>query len=48
VAKAGGPKLDRRLVTMPAPIKSLGSHTVQVKVHPEVSASIAVDVVPAT
>jgi large subunit ribosomal protein L9 len=47
VSAAGGPKLDRRLVTLPAPIKSLGSHTVTVKVHPEVSASVSVDVVPA-
>jgi large subunit ribosomal protein L9 len=48
VQAAGGPKLDRRLVTLPAPIKSLGAHTVTVKVHPEVEASIAVDVVAAS
>jgi large subunit ribosomal protein L9 len=47
VHAAGGPKLDRRLVSLPAPIKSLGAHRVSVKVHPEVEASIAVDVVPA-
>ena len=47
VKAAGGPKLDRRLVSLPSPIKSLGSHTVNVKVHPEVSASISVDVVAA-
>jgi large subunit ribosomal protein L9 len=46
VSAAGGPKLDRRLVSLPAPIKSLGSHTVSVKVHPEVEASLSVDVVP--
>ena len=46
VSAAGGPKLDRRLVSLPTPIKSLGSHTVQVKVHPEVEASLSVDVVP--
>lgn len=47
VSKAGGPKLDRRLVTMPAPIKALGTHTVTVKVHPEVEASVSLEVVPA-
>ena len=47
VAKAGGPKLDRRLVTLAAPIKALGNHTVTVKVHPEVEATLTVEVVPA-
>jgi large subunit ribosomal protein L9 len=45
VQKAGGPKLDRRLVTMKNPIKSLGTHTVTVKVHPEVDASLTLEVV---
>ena len=45
VSKAGGPKLDRRLITMNAPIKSLGAHTVTVKVHPEVEATVALNVV---
>jgi large subunit ribosomal protein L9 len=47
VAKAGGPKLDRRLVHLVAPIKSLGQHTVSVKVHPEVEATLTVEVVKA-
>ena len=45
VAAAGGPQLDRRLVSVPAPIKALGSHTVTVKVHPELEASLKVEVV---
>jgi large subunit ribosomal protein L9 len=45
VQKAGGPKLDRRLITLAAPIKALGSHTVKVKVHPEVEASVQLEVV---
>ena len=45
VSKAGGPKLDRRLVVLAHPIKSLGQHTVTVKVHPEVEATVKVDVV---
>ncbi len=47
VSAAGGPKLDRRLITMKSPIKSLGAHTVHVKVHPEVEATLTLEVVPA-
>jgi large subunit ribosomal protein L9 len=47
VARAGGPKLDRRALALRAPIKALGQHTVTVKVHPEVEAEVVVDVVPA-
>ena len=47
VSKAGGPKLDRRLITIGSPIKSLGAHSVSVKVHPEVEATIALNVVAA-
>ena len=45
VSKAGGPKLDRRLVVLAHPIKSLGQHAVTVKVHPEVEATLTVEVV---
>lgn len=45
VTKAGGPKLDKRRVVLNAPIKALGSHSVTVKVHPEVDATISVEVV---
>ena len=45
VQQAGGPKLDRRLITLKTPIKSLGSHTVTVKVHPEVEATVSLEVV---
>ena len=47
VQQAGGPKLDRRLITPKTPIKSLGSHTVSVKVHPEVEATVTLEVVAA-
>jgi large subunit ribosomal protein L9 len=47
VAQAGGPKLDRRMVTLPAPIKAVGNHTATVKVHPEVEATVTVQVVAA-
>ncbi|HVE98634.1 MAG TPA: 50S ribosomal protein L9 [Mycobacteriales bacterium] len=45
VAKAGGPKVDKRRVVLSAPIKTLGSHTVSVKVHPEVDATVTLEVV---
>ncbi len=46
VLQAGGPKLDKRLLRL-QPIKSLGSHTVSVKVHPEVEATVTLEVVAA-
>ncbi|GAC1441820.1 MAG: 50S ribosomal protein L9 [Mycobacteriales bacterium] len=45
VSAAGGPKLDRRLVQLTSPIKALGQHQVTVKVHPEVEASLTIEVV---
>ncbi|MGO1510159.1 MAG: 50S ribosomal protein L9 [Actinomycetaceae bacterium] len=46
VAAGGGPQLDRRKIEIAAPIKSLGEHRVQVRLHEDVSASLVVDVVP--
>lgn len=43
VVKAGGPKLDRRRIEL-EPIKLVGQHTATVRLHPEVTATIAVDV----
>lgn len=45
VKAAGGPILDRRRIEIVNPIKSLGSHKVSVKLHPEVSASVDVEVI---
>ncbi|GAA0916702.1 50S ribosomal protein L9 [Nonomuraea longicatena] len=45
VKAAGGPILDRRRIEIVNPIKSLGSHKITVKLHPEVSASVDVEVV---
>jgi large subunit ribosomal protein L9 len=47
VRSAGGPELDRRRVQLPGAIKSLGNHEVTVVLHPEVTARIALAVVPA-
>ena len=47
VTAAGGPKLDKRRVELLSPIKSLGNHTVSVRLHPEVAAQLTVHVVSA-
>lgn len=47
VKAAGGPELDRRRIEIGNPIKSLGRHTVSVRLHPEVSANIEIEVVAA-
>ncbi len=47
VKKAGGPELDRRKIEIGNPIKTIGAHQVAVRLHPEVSASIEVEVVGA-
>jgi large subunit ribosomal protein L9 len=47
VKRAGGPDLDRRRIELPGHIKSTGEHRVQVKLHPEVSATFTVTVLPA-
>ncbi|MBB6556941.1 50S ribosomal protein L9 [Nonomuraea rubra] len=45
VKAAGGPLLDRRRIEIVNPIKSVGSHRVSVRLHPEVAAGIDVEVV---
>ena len=47
VSKAGGPKVDKRRIEIGQPIKTVGAHTVTVRVHPEVTAAVSVEVVPA-
>ncbi|HTY73091.1 MAG TPA: 50S ribosomal protein L9 [Actinomycetes bacterium] len=47
VRSAGGPDLDRRSIQIVDPIKTLGVHSVTVRIHPEVVASVAVDVTAA-
>ncbi|HTF08663.1 MAG TPA: 50S ribosomal protein L9 [Asanoa sp.] len=44
VKAAGGPSLDRRRLELPGHIKSTGSYPVKVKLHPEVTATFAVNV----
>ena len=45
VEAAGGPSVDKRKVTIVSPIKVVGAHKVEVRVHPEVLANLTVDVV---
>lgn len=47
VAAAGGPTLDRRKIEVSAPIKTLGAHTVSVRLHEDVVANLDVEVIPA-
>jgi len=47
ITAAGGPSVDKRKVTIVSPIKTVGSHKVEVRVHPEALASVTVDVVSA-
>jgi large subunit ribosomal protein L9 len=44
VKAAGGPSLDRRRVELPGHIKSIGAYDVKVRLHPEVTAKIALNV----
>ncbi|GAA4917752.1 50S ribosomal protein L9 [Streptomonospora salina] len=45
VKAAGGPEVDKRRIEIRNPIKSVGDHKVQIRLHPEVSATIAVQVI---
>jgi large subunit ribosomal protein L9 len=47
VAAKTGEQVDKRTIAVAHPIKSLGSHEVTVKLHDEVSAKVALNVVPA-
>jgi large subunit ribosomal protein L9 len=41
---AGGPQLDRRSVSLPNQIKTVGRYTVSVRLHPEVTADFDLEV----
>jgi large subunit ribosomal protein L9 len=47
VLRAGGPELDRRKIEVGNPIKTIGAHQVAVRLHPDVSATVEVEVVGA-
>ena len=45
VAQAGGPQVDKRRIEIGQPIKTVGTHQVTVRLHPEVAATVSLDVV---
>jgi len=48
IKKAGGPTLDKRAVEITKPIKTLGTHTVGVRLHDAVTADVQLAVVAAS
>lgn len=46
IAAVSGEQVDKRTIAVINPIKSLGSHQVGVKLHDEVSAQVALNVIP--
>jgi large subunit ribosomal protein L9 len=44
VKEAGGPELDRRKIEIANPIKTVGAHQVAIRLHPDVSATLEVEV----
>jgi large subunit ribosomal protein L9 len=47
LSAAAGEDVDKRTIVIANPIKSLGAHEVTVKLHDEVAATVAINVVPA-
>jgi len=45
VKAAGGPELDKRTIEVPTPIKTTGTHAAMIRMHPEVRATIELEVV---
>ena len=44
VRNADGPDIDRRKIVVTDPIKAAGSYKVEVRLHPEVTASVGIEV----
>jgi large subunit ribosomal protein L9 len=44
VRAAGGPSLDKRRIEVRTPIKTVGSHQVTVRLHPEVTATVEIEI----
>ena len=45
VKSSGGPEVDKRRIQVGNPIKTVGTHTVDIKVHDEVTATLTLEVV---
>lgn len=48
VKEATGSLVDKRKVEIPAPIRTVGEHHVKIRLHPEVLASLQIEVLPAS
>ncbi|HEY0637982.1 MAG TPA: 50S ribosomal protein L9 [Pseudonocardiaceae bacterium] len=46
VRSAGGPAVDKRTIEIKGSIKTTGSHQVGVRLHPDVTATVTLEVVP--
>ena len=47
LASVSGESVDKRTIVVTNPIKSLGAHTIAVKLHDDVSATVSLNVIPA-
>ena len=47
LATVAGEPVDKRTIVVDNPIKSLGAHSIGVKLHDDVSATVALNVIPA-
>ena len=47
IGEVTGESVDKRTIVLGSPIKSLGNHAVSVRLHDEVSAAVALNVIPA-
>ena len=47
LSSTSGQEVDKRTIVVTNPIKTLGAHEVSVKLHDEVSATVALNVIPA-
>jgi large subunit ribosomal protein L9 len=45
VKAAGGPVLEKRAIVLASPIKTVGKHSAKVQVHPDVTATVTLEVV---
>jgi large subunit ribosomal protein L9 len=47
IKKAGGPDVDRRRIEVASPMKSVGAHAASISLHPEVTATVSIEVTAA-
>jgi large subunit ribosomal protein L9 len=47
LAEVSGEQVDKRTIVVTQPIKTLGAHQVSIKLHDDVSATVALNVIPA-